>query len=417
MRNIFDQYDQPENKLTHALVCTLDRDRALLAAFLRWLGLAGIPPARGLGIVEQHVPGSQQLHADEGDARGLPDAFVFDANGWGVVFESKVQGKVRTGQIRRHQATAARYGFEQTQAVAISVSRPLVRLPDRTLAVTWREVYQWFSHRSARHPWAKSLVEYMRVFETKMGAKDYDIPGTITVFDGLRFDDDNPYTYREGKRLIRLLGDELQARKDLHAIGVDPKGKRRPAITGKGTSQVWDYIPLKVARDAKQFTEYPHLTMSLKRSSAIAAVTVPNGVRGGLKTKLTGAGLDGFRTLVSEIEKALRPLAERSRGAKPLMYVTQRHYANQRSAAEVDARLEADLRTAVPRRKAGVKYQPEWIEAIYHILVCKRSNLQLGVEMNFQYKCPVVRSPQALDLFAQSWIALSPFVAFVLGDD
>ena len=37
MRNIFDQYEQPENRLTHALVTTLDQDRALLGPLLRWL--------------------------------------------------------------------------------------------------------------------------------------------------------------------------------------------------------------------------------------------------------------------------------------------------------------------------------------------------------------------------------------------
>jgi hypothetical protein len=64
----------------------------------------------------------------------------------------------------------------------------------------------------------------MQTFEQKMVAQDYEIRGTITVFDGLKFDDQSPYTYREAKRLIRLLGDSLQARKDLQNLGVDPGG-------------------------------------------------------------------------------------------------------------------------------------------------------------------------------------------------
>lgn len=157
----------------------------------------------------------------------------------------------------------------------------------------------------------------MRTFERKMLAKDYQIRGTITVFDGLRFDDDNPYTYREGKRLIRLLGDLLQDRRDLHRIGIDPKGKRRAAITGRGADGVWDLLPLTVARDAKQFTSFPHLTISINRKQAKAAVTVPNGVKGGFRSKLSAFELDGFVGLLAQIEKRLRPVVKRSKGAKP----------------------------------------------------------------------------------------------------
>ncbi len=48
-----------------------------------------------------------------------------------------------------------------------------------------------------------------------MIARDYAIRGTITMFDGICFDEDNPYTHAEAKRLIRLLGDELQSRPEL----------------------------------------------------------------------------------------------------------------------------------------------------------------------------------------------------------
>ena len=41
LRNVFDQFSQPENRLTHALVCTLSNERALIRPFLRWLGVKG----------------------------------------------------------------------------------------------------------------------------------------------------------------------------------------------------------------------------------------------------------------------------------------------------------------------------------------------------------------------------------------
>ncbi len=35
MRNIFDQYSQPESRVTHALMTAIHKDQALLGSFLR----------------------------------------------------------------------------------------------------------------------------------------------------------------------------------------------------------------------------------------------------------------------------------------------------------------------------------------------------------------------------------------------
>ena len=59
MRNVFDQYEQPENKLTHALLSTLNGDRRLLRPFLGWLGGGRIPPAGKIRIGEQQAPGTE----------------------------------------------------------------------------------------------------------------------------------------------------------------------------------------------------------------------------------------------------------------------------------------------------------------------------------------------------------------------
>ena len=417
MRNVFDQYEQPENRLTHALVTALDKERALLRSFLTWLGLRDIPPARSLRITEQQVPGAAQGDLEELESKGLPDACVFTRDGWAALFECKVQAHVSAGQLRRHRKTAIRHGFESPELVVIAVNKSGGSLPRNTVSITWREVYRWFGRRASDSFWAREFVQYMQIFERKMLAKDYDIQGTITMFDGLRFDDDNPYTYHEGKRLIRLLGDELQARKDLHRIGVDPKGERRPAITGSHADQVWDFLPLRVARGAKQFTDFPHLTLAINSAHAIAAVTVPNGVKGGFRTKLKASGLEGFMGLLSTLEKRLRPIIRESRGAKPIIHLIQRHYASQRSQAEVDSLLDADLRTATRGAQGGVKYQPQWLAAIYEVLAHKRSNLQLAVQLRFSYGRPLVRSAKAIDLFADAWKAMAPLVSFVLADD
>lgn len=376
MRNLFDQYSQPENRLTHALVITLGQERKLLRPFLLWLGIEHVPAVKVLSICEQQIPGSPQLEAEKAEAQGLPDACVFNEDGWLVLFECKIQATISAAQIARHRSTAVRYGFANPLIVVVAVDRPGKTLPADVIAVTWADLYCWFSSKSSGSFWVQEFVRYMQVFERRMLAQEYDIRGTITVFDGLKFDDENPYTYREGKRLIRLLGDQLQKRKDLAQLGVDPTGARRSAITGTAGDQVWDYLPLKSARGAK-FTSFPHLTMVLHRSRARIAITVPNGVQGGFRSKLAAAGEDGFLGLLKKLEKNLRPIVKRSPGAKPFIYVTQRHFRSQRSASEMDANIEVDLRTAVEERRGGVKYQPQWLNAVYDLLVNRRSNMQM----------------------------------------
>ncbi len=414
MRNIFDQYEQPENRLTHALATVLDQDRSLVSQFLDWLGVENVPERNQLQISQQQVPGIVQDDADVIEKKGLPDAAIFDLAGFAVLFECKVQAKVDLDQLSRHRATARRNGYESPWVVVISVDELQVGLPSQTIAKTWREVFSWFNQRSMQSRWVKQFVEYMKTFERKMLASDYQIRGTITVFDGLRFSEDNPYTYREAKRLIRLLGDLLQSRADLEELGVDPKGPRRSAITGQGTDMVWDFLPLKVAKDAASFTAHPHLTMGLSRTHAIAALTIPNGVKGGFRGKLNELGYEGFVELVQGLEANLRPTLKKSVGAKPMIYATQRHYKSQRSHAEVDGRVDADLRTAIRVKGSSVKYQPEWIESIYNLVVNKRSNIQLGFDIAFQYNCPIVQSPKAVDLFANTWKSMSSILKFVL---
>ena len=156
--------------------------------------------------------------------------------------------------------------------------------------------------------------------------------------------------------------------------------------------------------------------MALGQTRAGAAITVPNGVRGGFRTKLKDVGEEGFLALLRDIEKRIRPVLRRSKGSAAMIYALQRHYRSQRSAAKTDARLEADLRTIIPGKRREAKYQPQWVSAIYQVMSQKRSNIQLGVEVHLSYDCPVVRSARAIGLFAASWIAMSPLIDFVLED-
>ena len=414
MRNIYDQYEQPENKLTHALVCTLSNEPKLIRAFLKWLKVDKIPHLKDIQIGIQQSPGQEAVEEKEG-MEGLPDMCFFDNNGWAILVECKVQSKVSISQLNRHRKTAARYGYELPFMVVIAVEPPKRSLPDRSHFVYWKDLYRWFSKKTDYSIWAKHFIEYLRVFEAKMLAQDYNIRGTLTMFDGFKFNDKNPYTYSEGKRLIKLLGEEFRKNKRLmRELGLDSNGKGRGAITRGEDGGVWDFIPLLKARNATLFTEYPHATMGIRPKWTAVAVTIPNGIRGGIKGHLREIGKDVFCDLLSSIEQRLRRVLKAAPNSQPIFYLVQRHYKSQRSSPIVDGRMDVDLRTAL---KSGIKlkHQPMWFESIYNILINKKTNIQWGIDVRFYHTDKVMQSQKALKIMSDAWIAMKPLIDFATG--
>jgi len=123
MRNIFDQYSQPENKLTHSLVSSLVQDSKLLKEFLRWSINKKFPKRSNLTIIEQSLPGQDEVDEKEAVKKGLPDACVFDDNGWILIIESKVASRLSINQLKRHYDTVVRRGYQNPNLLIITVDQ------------------------------------------------------------------------------------------------------------------------------------------------------------------------------------------------------------------------------------------------------------------------------------------------------
>ncbi|MDZ7663005.1 hypothetical protein [Thiohalophilus sp.] len=411
MRNIFDQYSQPENRLTHALVSVLDHDRTLLKQFVRWVTLK--TPPKSLSIIEQQLPGEPQISEEESERRGLPDAWIFDDEYWSLLVESKISSPLNNDQLRRHYNAAIKRGYQEILVLAIDVTKPTRKLPDYVLFKTWSEIYTWLYKHASLSTWAAEATRYMEVAESKMVNDGYLKEGTLTVFSGIPFSNDNPYNYPEAKRLIKLAMDELRGRKSLiKQLGMNPKGIGRGAITGKDGGAVWDFLRLKGSSNEEAFTKYPHLTMGIGRDRVLAIVTVPHGIRTEFRRNIIDLEFDGFEDLMRLVNKNLVKSLRKAKGSAPWVDVVQRRYPSQRSAAIVDARVEYDLRTAFPgNTKHPVKTQPEWLMATYDALSNKKSNLQVAVGAIFPYRsCAKTATPEILDYVEATWIACKPLI-------
>src|SRR3972149_4420521 len=137
MRNVFDQYTQPENRITHALVTALAEDQKLLRAFVRWVTGVSAPTGK-LHIVEQRLPGDPELSEGDTARRGLPDACIYNDDSWCLLIESKIAATLKNEQLNRHQQTAVRRGFERVNLLALDVIEPRSILPAGVVFRRWQ---------------------------------------------------------------------------------------------------------------------------------------------------------------------------------------------------------------------------------------------------------------------------------------
>ena len=112
MRNIFDQYNQPENRLTHSLISCLYEDRKLLSSFINKFCPKFFKNTSLLKIDQQTLPGTKRIEKTKNQRKGLPDAIIYNEDQC-LIIESKVSSSLTRDQLLRHENTIKRKGFDK----------------------------------------------------------------------------------------------------------------------------------------------------------------------------------------------------------------------------------------------------------------------------------------------------------------
>ncbi len=419
MRNIFDQYTHPENRLTHALVSSIAHDQYLLREFIKWTIGHSLAKKETIYVIEQSLPEQLEGSEDEASRKGLPDACIYTDNGWILIIESKVAAKVSISQLNRHIDTLKNRGFADIQLLVINTDDNITMLPEHSFIKTWSEIYEWGYKLIQKTEWAKQFTGYFEVAEAKMIKDEYLKDGTLTKFTGIHFDNENPYSYYEAKRLLKLLLGELKANKKLIGeVGIDPHSQGRGAITGQKGYAVWDFIRIVEAKDAENFTEFPHITIGIHDTEIGVSITIPHGVKREIHNNIFKKDFSSFSKVLIIALRNLKPVINVELGAKPFIRIIQRHYKSQRdNNPSVDAELEFDLRTAFKTGgKTQVKQQHQWLSTAFDVMRNKKSNLQIQLGVDFSYdKCKTIKDSQSINLYVESIIALKPFLDLAMG--
>lgn len=230
MRSISDQYGAPENRLTHALGCCLDRDRRLLRAFIRWAERRAEKPA------------PSGLAAREDPAHSKPD----EAEAWpGIPNEPVTLDEFMAKYCEKRSRSTRRYQRKALLAAARNgtVSLPALAAPHRSgQAKSWCWVWSLGLQRWA-YPGSASLAVACAASSTFRG----DL--LVVLMDhGVR-----PQSQSRKPLLERILGFSTEQLRDgFWASTNPPNGPNRCARRQTG-----------LTRSAKQTSNAPPLPKPL----------------------------------------------------------------------------------------------------------------------------------------------------------
>ncbi len=416
MRNIFDQYNQLENKLTHSLASCLNEDKNLLKNFLKKFCNNFFKNTFNLKIEEQTLPNDNFVISDDEGNKGLPDALIYDDVKC-LIIESKVSSKLTKDQLMRHERTLSKRGFEFIKGIGLVVDIvPKVKL-DNWKQITWNEIYSWAYKQKVKSDWAVKLTDYFRVLEYNMVEKEYLKEGSITEFTGIHFDHINPYSYREGKRQLGLVMNKIRQNNNLNKdLNVNLSGKGRSGI--KKAGNVWDYLTFDTTEKEKSFTDEPHLTVGLNQDFVEGDLTIPYRIKGATKKNFYSLSWEDFKGIIYKVAVNYDNTFGKSNGYSPKIVMAQRRYPSQSSPAIHDARLEFDIRTAFKDISSGLKpkqkYQEEWLRLVYEINNNKKSNLQFQIGASFFYnKNSFVNNKNADLVLSKSFFACKPLIDYL----
>ncbi|MFO0992768.1 MAG: hypothetical protein U1E67_12655 [Hyphomicrobiales bacterium] len=409
MRNIFDQYSQNENRLSHALASILQLDVDLRRSFMKeFIPAEGRPDASRVGVSEQSYPGQPSMAEEEAERRGLPDIWLFEDQGWCAVIECKITAPLLSDQIVRHCRLARRQDFKLIVPVAISILEPADALPSDVIQIRWTDIYVWLKAHASPRNWAELAARYFETLEVQMIENGQLDRGTLTTFSGFPFATLEDYSYGEAKRVLRLALDELAKDKRLEKeIGIDPMIPGRGAIKGRNSDNVWDVLQIKEASRATNHTSNVHLTLSITRRHVAAWTVVPYGLDPKIRQSFAKLSLEQFFDLLATLSTAMAPILAIVPLASPSIMVLQRRWLFRSKPPVTDCELIFDMRTALSG--GAVKTQQEWAKAAHSALTAPKSNLEVLFGIVFPYdRCPEIRDQKAVDLISASWRSCTP---------
>lgn len=425
VRNIFDQYHQAENRLTHALVHVLANDGALTKKFVQFATGHNVPAGIDLSVSCQLLPGEPIALVEEEDyaeRRGLPDAWIYDAeSGFAVVIECKLTSPLTKDQLLRHLRTSRSRGFPDAYLLVITTDEVVPRAVstlsgERASFRGWPAIFEFFKGHDTRL--AHEFTSYLGIMEGQLMAQGHHVP-PLTKFTGVPFTRDHPFNEPEARVVLRALMRDVRPRlAQSRVLPPIDSNVRRDSLSG-----AWDVVGFAFASGAN-FTAVPHITVDLAPEGTWIQLTLPNAAHPKYWRRVREASQDQLAEVFARVNERIKPIAREVRHGirepRLVLDLLQRHFYTRRDAVH-DAEMFFDIEALgfdADPLGASVKQVPAWLTAIHALLgQSGRANFQLELQARFPLlDGSVCHQTSFVDVLVQSAEAFEPFLALLRGD-
>jgi len=373
LNNIFDQYDQDENRITNAFLQTLVKNRELLRAFLKKCFNIQLGKAANIVISSQKEPfGLGDEEEDRKRAEGIPDGWIIIDEEKAIVFESKiVRSAIRRDQLLAHTKRIRGYSQKYLCVVTPDENSPIkdVNIPNVDITwISWRDVYNLVSKEKEGQDLSGYLInqlkEYLAMKEDLVGFQGIDYPS-------------GSFNPREAKIIIKGLIREIKS--DILKVYPNLKFERKSYSQDVHPYTVFHRSTWSFLAADENFTRDMHLTFWLTETHMGMGVTMPNNAqKRWRRLKKIFKNDDLFDSFVEKLFELRRVL--------PNLYLefVHRHYLRQRDGI-IDGIVEMDIDTVKGSKK--VKANERWLAVLRELIKNKKGyNGQLMLRTRFFYK-------------------------------
>lgn len=403
LRNLFNQYDTEENRLTHSLLHTIASDEKLFRDFIMY-AIDKFPFDRKdkLYIGSQGRYGGN-LISKKAKGDSIPDAVIHDDDGKTcILIESKVTASLTNKQLENH---CQKQGFGNHILLLITTDReePKMDIALNGYRIYWKPwwgIYKWMNDFTEKSM-VKELKDYMEILESDIINRNETWEGMLTMFDGIPFNAEE-YSYKRAKWCLKALMNELRKNPELKKIyPTADVTKGRPAVKGKEASEVWDHIGDK---------DHPHLSFVIKPDWTQIQITLPSIARAEWRILLDKKEM--LSDVLSEIHQQLKK--KQPGHVKLIIEVLHRHFRHRQDVGVIDGVMYFDVDCILDK---GEKFDPKvkmftgWLDALDCVLKGKKNvNLQIAIFARYDYvKDSIVGKPEFVDEAVRALKALKPF--------
>jgi len=388
LRNIFDQYTQPENHLTNSLLLVLNHNRSLLRKVLKMvkIKLSG----KQVNLLSQIAPQTVK------DKTSIPDGYIYTEDyGFCVGIETKIMGDaLKRDQLKGHLNQLVQYDRSYLLALTPDEKPPKVVLElqkqHKSLKfLSWIELIKIMSKEGpdkGKNPVGKFVYdEFMSFME-----RQYE----MTPFTGINFRDG--YDVNLATHYVKRISKELtpEIRKAY------PKCKHTRKKIGRGSGHPWESWYPK-----KNVQEGVHLTFVVANDEIRCVTVLANGCK--KEWKNLQDTLDSEKSIAG-FKKCLRKVyAKRPKGSITMVSFRQRHYPS-RTVPVHDAVTELNVAMLLGMDKS--KPNEVWWNLIREIARTKgKYNYQLEIGYYLPYgKNDALKTTKALQIIMRCFKNLKP---------